>query len=156
MNGDSVKLMNEAILEALAGVRDGHGGPFGAIVVREGTIVGRGHNRVVAHNDPTAHAEIVAIREACASLGTFNLSDCDLYTTCEPCPMCYAAAWWSRLRTIYFGCDRHDAESAGFDDAAIYEDLEQGIRKVQMIQIGREACLGPIREWGSKPDRVSY
>ena len=149
--------MQAAIDEALSGVEKGDGGPFGAVVVRDGEIIARGHNQVVTENDPTSHAEIVAIRQACASLGTFDLSACDLYTTCEPCPMCYAAAWWAHIRAIYYGCTRDDAGSYGFDDAAIYDDLEgRGAREIPLTQIERQACLGPMRRWKDRPDRVPY
>ena len=153
--------MNEhikaAIDEAMKGVALNHGGPFGAVVVHNGAVLAAGHNNVVALSDPTAHAEVNAIRAACRKLGRFDLSDCELYTTCEPCPMCYAAAWWARIPTIYYGCSRDDAAAIGFDDAAIYDDLE-GVteRQVTMIQIGRESCLEPMQRWVEKPDRVPY
>ena len=148
--------MQAASDEALSGVRDGHGGPFGAVVVRGDEVIGRGHNSVVTTTDPTAHAEVVAIRDACRRLGRFDLSDCDLYTTCEPCPMCYAAAWWARIRTIYYGCDRHDAAGAGFDDKAIYDDLESGDRRIRTIQTDRDLGLIPMDAWKRRPDRVQY
>ena len=149
--------MEAAVAEARTGVERGHGGPFGAVVVHDGRIVARGHNNVVTLVDPTAHAEIVAIREACRVLGRFDLSDCELYTTCEPCPMCYAAAWWARIRAISYGCTRDDASQAGFDDAAIYDDLEGlATRQIEMVQLDREACLGPMRFWREKADRIPY
>jgi guanine deaminase len=148
--------MQEAIAEAMAGVRERHGGPFGAVIVREGGVVGRGHNHVVENTDPTAHAEIIAIRNACESLGRFDLSDCELYTTCEPCPMCYAAAWWARIHTIYYGCDRHDAAAIGFDDEAIYDDLEKGDRQIRTVQIDRDLCMEPMTAWKNSPDRTPY
>jgi guanine deaminase len=150
------KFMHEAIAEAMAGVREKHGGPFGAIVALGDQVVGRGHNHVVENTDPTAHAEIVAIRDACSRLGRFDLSDCQLYTTCEPCPMCYAAAWWARINTIYYGCDRHDAAAIGFDDEAIYNDLEQGVRQIRSIQIDRDLCMQPMIAWKDAPDRTPY
>lgn len=149
--------MQAAIEEALEGVANGDGGPFGAVIVRDGRIIARGHNRVVSANDPTAHAEVVAIRTACTALGTFDLSGCELYTTCEPCPMCYAAAWWARLDAIRFGCTRDDAAAAGFDDAAIYDDLEgRSERRIPMTQHARDACLAPMNRWREKQDRVPY
>jgi guanine deaminase len=149
--------MDAAISEALEGVEKGHGGPFGAVVVRNGAIIARGHNLVVVEDDPTAHAEIVAIRDACRTIGDFNLTGCELYTTCEPCPMCYAAAWWAGIAVIHYGCTRQDAAAAGFDDAAIYDDLEgRTERRIGMIQSEREACLIPMRRWREKPDRVPY
>jgi guanine deaminase len=149
--------MQEAVNEALHGVAELHGGPFGAVVVHNGTVIARGHNNVVSLNDPTAHAEIIAIRRACETLGRFDLSDCALYTSCEPCPMCYAAAWWARIPTIYYGCSRDDAASIGFDDAAIYNDLEgRSERQVSMVQVDRDACFVPMERWRDNPDRVPY
>ncbi len=150
--------MRIAIEEARYGVESRQGGPFGAVVVHEGRVVGRGHNTVITTNDPTAHAEINAIREAATSLGRFNLSDCTLYTTCEPCPMCYAAIYWARIATVYRGATQKDAEKIGFDDKAIYEDLAAapGDRKISMHEVDREACLGPFRLWESLPDHATY
>ncbi|MFW5826084.1 MAG: nucleoside deaminase [bacterium] len=149
--------MQAAIAEAFSGVEQRHGGPFGAVVVHGGEVIARGHNQVVTRNDPTAHAEIVAIREACRRLATFDLSDCELYTTCEPCPMCYAAAWWARLGKIHYGCSRRDAAAIGFDDEAIYDDLEgRSERRIAMVQEDRDACLAPMRRWRDRPDRVPY
>jgi guanine deaminase len=149
--------MKAAIEEALAGVEAAHGGPFGAVVVQAGRVIATGHNNVVATDDPTAHAEILAIRSACRALGRFELSDCELYTTCEPCPMCYAAAWWARIPTIYYGCSRDDAAGIGFDDAAIYDDLAgKSASQVQMRQIERNSCLVPMRRWAESPNRVPY
>lgn len=149
--------MQVAIDEALRGVTAGDGGPFGAVVVKDGEVIARGHNNVVRTHDPTAHAEVTAIRGACAALGRFDLHDCELYTTCEPCPMCYAAAWWARIPVIYYGCSRDDAGRIGFDDAAIYDDLGGRIpRQVRMVQTGRDECLEPMRVWQEKPDRVPY
>lgn len=149
--------MAEAVAEARSGVERGHGGPFGAVVVHEGKVIARGHNQVVTRNDPTAHAEIVAIRDACSALGRFDLADCELYTTCEPCPMCYAAAWWARIPIIHYGCTREDAADAGFDDAAIYNDLEgRAERQIDMVQMDRDACLGPMQHWRENPDRIPY
>ncbi len=146
-----------AIAEAIAGVERGHGGPFGAVVVRDGVIIGRGHNQVVTWLDPTAHAEVLAIRLACRETGRFDLHGCELYTTCEPCPMCYAAAWWARISTIHYGCTRGDAEQFGFDDSAIYADLEGRVPKqIRMVASAREACLEPMRLWRERPDRVPY
>jgi len=151
------RYMSVAVAEATAGVERGHGGPFGAVVVRDGEVVGRGHNEVVTHTDPTAHAEIIAIRAACRALGSFDLSGCELFTTCEPCPMCYAAAWWARISRIHYGCSRDDAAAIGFDDAAIYDDLEGRIeRRIPMTQLDRDACMEPMRVWQRKPDRVPY
>jgi len=149
--------MQAAIDAALAGVESGDGGPFGAVIVQDGRIVAAGHNRVIAIQDPTAHAEMVAIRAACRSLGRFDLANCQLYTTCEPCPMCYAATWWARIPVIHYGSTRDDAAAIGFDDAAIYADLAGGAaRQLRMIQIERERCLEPMQRWAKDPDRRPY
>jgi len=141
--------------------RDGmkqNGGPFGSIVVCGGEIVGRGYNQVTSHFDPTAHAEVVAIREACRSLGRFELRGCELYTSCEPCPMCLAATYWARLDRVFYACTRHDAAEIGFDDQFIYEELplEIAARSLPMSQIEREYSLELFREWVRKPNKVSY
>ncbi len=115
--------MREAIRLSFSLMRKGRGGPFGAVVVRGGDIIGRGCNRVTSSKDPTAHAEILAIRQACRKLGTFKLNGCDLYTSCEPCPMCLAAIYWARIRAVYYGNNRADAARIAFDDAAIYEQI---------------------------------
>ena len=113
--------MEEAIKEADAGIRARDGGPFGTVIVKDGTIVGRGHNRVLLKHDPTCHGEMEAIRDACANLGTHDLSGCQLYTTAEPCPMCLGATLWANIRTVYYGCNRKDTDSIGFRDDAFYE-----------------------------------
>ncbi len=152
------RYMQAAVEEAHYGVESREGGPFGAVIVHEGTIVGRGHNTVVTTNDPTAHAEINAIREASKTLGRFDLSDCTIYTTCEPCPMCYSALYWARIPVVYRGATQQDAAAIGFDDKEIYDDLAGAPenRKIPMKEIDREACLEPFRLWQSKPDRVLY
>ena len=150
--------MEAAIVEARAAVERTEGGPFGAVVVQGNRIVGRGHNTVVAAHDPTAHAEINAIRDASAFLGRFELSDCELYTTCEPCPMCYAAIYWARITVIYRGATKEDAAAVGFDDQAAYEDIARPAseREIAQIEVDREACLEPFHYWQSNPDRVPY
>ncbi len=149
--------MQVAIDAALAGVDAGDGGPFGAAIAHNGSVIAVGHNRVIATNDPTAHAEILAIRAAAARLGRFDLADCQLYTTCEPCPMCYAAAWWARIPVIHYGCTREDAAAIGFDDAAIYADLAgRAAPHLRMIQMDRASCLAPLQRWAADPDRVPY
>jgi len=149
--------MAAAVAEAMAGVRLGHGGPFGAVVVREGQVIARAHNRVVADNDPTAHAEVLAIRAAALALGRFELSDCDLYTTCEPCPMCLAAIHWARLRSVRYGATREDAAAAGFDDGRLYDILAgRQAAAVPMAQADAEACREPFRQWMAKGDRIPY
>lgn len=150
--------MREAIRQSKAGMDKGEGGPFGAIVVKDGRIVGRGNNRVLATNDPTAHAEVVAIRDACQNLGSFQLDDCEIYTSCEPCPMCLGAIYWARPKRVYFGCTRTDAANIQFDDDFIYEEigapLEQ--RKIPMIPLLREEALVVFREWQEKSDKTLY
>ncbi len=150
--------MREALRLAELGMRENHGGPFGCVVVREGEIVGRGHNRVTSTLDPTAHAEVVAIREACRALGTFELSGCELYTSCEPCPMCLAAIYWARLDRVYFANTRADAAAIGFDDELLYEELALPLerRRLEMKPLLREEGLAAFREWLAKPDKVAY
>jgi guanine deaminase len=144
--------------EASRGVKAGHGGPFGAVIVANGKRVASAHNEVVRTKDPTAHAEILAIRRATRKLGRFDLSDCVLYTSCEPCPMCLFAIHWARIRTVYFGCDRHDAREIGFDDGFLYDLMrgEAGQNPVTLVQAGREACLEAFEEWRAKRDKVPY
>jgi tRNA(Arg) A34 adenosine deaminase TadA len=136
----------------------GEGGPFGAVVVRGGAIVGAGWNRVTSANDPTAHAEIVAIRDACAALRTFSLAGCDLYTSCEPCPMCLAAVFWARIDRVFYAATRLDAAAAGFDDCAFYEQLSlpPERRAVPMIHGLRDEAVRVFDAWIKKPDRTPY
>lgn len=150
--------MRAAIALADAGVRSGRGGPFGCVIVRRGEIVGRGENRVTSANDPTAHAEVVAIRDACANLRNFQLTDCELYTSCEPCPMCLAAIYWARIPTIYFGNTRTDAAAVGFDDEFIYQQipLPPDQRAVKMRPLLRDFALVSLRAWAKKTDKVRY
>jgi len=150
--------MNLAAAEASAGVRKNHGGPFGAIIVRQRKVVARAHNEVIKTNDPTAHAEIVAIRKASARLKTFDLSTCELYTTCEPCPMCLAAILWARIQRVYYGCTRRDAEEIGFRDNLFYEQMrvKMGAGAVKLRRLGRRECLIVFREWADKKDKVPY
>ncbi len=153
-----IKFMAETIALAREGMNDNLGGPFGALVVRNGEIIGRGCNAVLALCDPTAHAEIQAIRMACRRLNNFHLEGCTLYCSCEPCPMCLAAAYWARLESIYFAATREDAASIGFADAAIYDDfyLEPGERRIPMTQLMRNEVLDVFQHWQAKPDRVIY
>jgi tRNA(Arg) A34 adenosine deaminase TadA len=150
--------MREAVSLGRTGMLHNGGGPFGAVVVCDEQIVGRGYNQVTPRLDPTAHAEIMAIREACQSLGRFDLRGCQLYTSCEPCPMCLAAIYWARLEKVYYACTRHDAAEIGFDDNFIYEQLPLEIaqRSLPMEQLEREDSLGLFRDWLEKPDRVPY
>jgi len=150
--------MREAVHLAEEGVRHGRGGPFGCVVVRRGEVVGRGHNRVTSTNDPTAHAEVVAIRDACANLETFQLTDCELYTSCEPCPMCLAAIYWARIPTVFYGNTRQDAAAIGFDDDFIYQQvpLPPEQRTVAMRPLLREEALATFQKWTAKTDKVRY
>lgn len=150
--------MREAIKEADAGMRGGRGGPFGCVIVRRGEIVARGHNRVTSTNDPTAHAEITAIRAACSQLATFQLDDCELYTSCEPCPMCLAAIYWARIPRIFYGNTRADAATIGFDDDFIYQQipLPPERRALDMQPLLRDEAQTSFREWQSKADKVRY
>jgi tRNA(Arg) A34 adenosine deaminase TadA len=150
--------MSRAIELAIENVRSGRGGPFGAVVVKDGRIVAEGANSVTASNDPTAHAEVVAIRAACNALGTFQLDGCDLYTTCEPCPMCLGAIYWARPAHVYFASTAADAAAAGFDDAFIYEQLAIPMfeRRIPFIEMMREESLACFRAWAGKSDRIDY
>ena len=152
------KFMREAIRLSREKMRRNRGGPFGAVIVRRGKIVGRGWNRVTSANDPTAHAEIMAIRDACRRLKTFRLNDCELYASCEPCPMCLAAIYWARLRKIYYANTRRDAAKIGFDDELIYCELTRPVsrRKLPMKQMLRKEALEVFAEWKNKPDKIRY
>jgi tRNA(Arg) A34 adenosine deaminase TadA len=150
--------MRSAIRLSIDMMRCGQGGPFGAVVVRKNRIVGRGSNQVTSTNDPTAHAEIVAIRDACDRLKTFQLEDCDLYTSCEPCPMCLSAIYWARFRKVYYGNTRKDAANIAFDDDFIYREVALPIRKrrIPMKQLLRKEALQAFAEWEQKADKVPY
>jgi len=150
--------MREAISLSIQKMRHGKGGPFGAIVVKGNKIVGRGWNEVTSANDPTAHAEIVAIREACRRLKTFRLDDCDLYASCEPCPMCLSAIYWARIRSVFYGNTRNDAAKIAFDDKKIYHEIALPIRQreLAMKQLLHKEALVAFREWKEKPDRIQY
>lgn len=132
--------MGEALKEAYEGIEQGHGGPFGTVIVKDGTIVGRGHNRVVYKKDPTCHGEMEAIRDACRTLDTFDLSGCELYTTAEPCPMCLGAVLWANIRTVYYGCDRGDTDAIGFRDKKFYEYLDGKEGVLEVRELEREKC----------------
>ena len=150
--------MARAIELSIENVRSGRGGPFGAVVVRGGKIIAEGVNCVTAVNDPTAHAEVVAIREACKKLGVFELKDCEMYTSCEPCPMCLGAIYWARPARVYFGSTAADASNAGFDDSFIYNEIPQphAQRKIPMIQMMRDEALEAFRTWQRQPNKVPY
>jgi guanine deaminase len=150
--------MAQAIEMAVDNVRAGRGGPFAALVVRGDQVIASGVNVVTSANDPTAHAEIVAIRAAGRALGDFRLTGCDIYATCEPCPMCLGAIYWARLTQVYFGCTRADAAAAGFDDSFIYEEIRAplGERNIPMIPLMREGSLRVFEMWRAKADRMPY
>ncbi len=150
--------MREAIRLSLSRMRANRGGPFGAVVVRKGKIVARGWNRVTSDNDPTAHAEISAIRAACKKLKTFQLDDCELYTSCEPCPMCLAAIYWARLKKVYYANTRRDAAKIEFDDALIYREVSRPIsqRQIPMKQLLHGEALKAFAEWQAKADKIRY
>ena len=150
--------MKVAIDLARQGMNSGRGGPFGCIVVKGDEIVGKGCNCVASHNDPTAHAEVVAIRDACTNLQSFQLTGCEIYTSCEPCPMCLGAIYWARPDRIYFAATRDDASAVGFDDSLIYEELNIPIaeRKIEMTSLQREDAIRLFKEWEEKPDKICY
>jgi guanine deaminase len=150
--------MAEAIRLSIQKMRENKGGPFGAVVVNNGKIIARGYNQVTSTLDPTTHAEIVAIRKACKKLKTFWLSDCELYTSCEPCPMCLSAIYWARIKKVYYANTRKDAARIGFNDAFIYEELKKNPlkRKLQSQQMMRNEALKAFEEWKKKKDKVNY
>ncbi|MCB0763877.1 MAG: nucleoside deaminase [Flavobacteriales bacterium] len=150
--------LREAIAIARSGMDRGDGGPFGCVIVKDGRVVGRGNNRVTSTNDPTAHAEVVAIREACASLGSFQLDGCVLYTSCEPCPMCLGAIYWARPDRIVFACTREDAADAGFDDQLIYDELPlpYNERRIPTEHLLRDEAQVVFTAWKAKEDKVEY
>ena len=150
--------MARAIRLSIDNVRSGRGGPFGAVVVKDGNIIAEGTNQVTSTKDPTAHAEIVAIREACRKLGAFDLEACQIYTSCEPCPMCLGAIYWARLSRVYFANADADASRVGFDDSLIYRELAlpYSQRKIPMIQMMREEALAAFRAWENKSNKIEY
>ena len=150
--------MRRAISLAQNGIDSNSGGPFGAVVVKNGEIVGEGCNRVTSTNDPTAHAEVVAIRNACQKLGSFQLDDCILYTSCEPCPMCLGAIYWARPSKIFYAATHADAADIGFDDHFIYEEIkrETGDRQIKTVNLLREEGLKVFRNWETKADKTEY
>jgi len=150
--------MREAIRLSRQKMRANQGGPFGAIIVRDGKIIGRGLNQVTATNDPTAHAEMIAIRHACKRLKRFHLEDCELYTSCEPCPMCLGAVYWARLAAVFYANTRRDAAAIQFDDNLIYREICLPVqrRKIRMRPLLRREALKVFEEWNKKADRISY
>lgn len=155
---DRMKFMLAAIELSKNGIMNNDGGPFGCVVVKDGVIVGKGWNKVTSTNDPTAHAEVTAIRDACTTLGTFQLNDCEIYTSCEPCPMCMGAINWARPAKVFYANTRVDAANIGFDDSLIYKELtlpfEQ--RKITMQALGRTEAIKVFEAWSAKTDRVDY
>ena len=148
------KYMRMAINEAKKGIRNGHGGPFGAVIVKDGEVIAKGHNQVVKNNDPTCHGEIMAIHKACKKLGTFDLSGCEIYTTGEPCPMCMAAILWANIDKVFYGCNILDTEEIGFRDKKFYE---QFANREQFIQeLDRKQCLKLYGEYKRIVDKVNY
>jgi len=152
------RFMARAIELSIEGVQSGRGGPFGAVIVKDGEILGEGVNQVTSTKDPTAHAEMLAIRMACARLGSFELKNCELYTSCEPCPMCLGAIYWARLARVYFANTAEDAAKFGFDDSLIYSELKQAHanRRIPVIQMMREEALAGFHAWEAKPNKILY
>jgi len=150
--------MNEAIRLSFETMRNNTGGPFGAVVVKDGKIIARGFNQVVSSNDLTAHAEIVAIRDACKMLNDFQLTGCEIYTSCEPCPMCMSALYWSRVDKVFYANSKSDAAKIGFDDNFIYEELAlpYSQRKIELIRIMDNKAIEAFNEWAAKIDKVRY
>jgi guanine deaminase len=155
---DKEQFMKEAIRLSLEMMRSGKGGPFGAVIVKDGKIIARGFNQVTSHNDPTAHAEVVAIREACKTLNTFQLTGCEIYTSCEPCPMCLGAIYWARPDKMYYANTKKDAANIGFDDDFIYEEIALPLnqRKLKTEQMCRAEALKAFEEWAQKTDKIDY
>jgi guanine deaminase len=158
MQDNHKKFMLEAIRLSQEGMQKGAGGPFGCVIVKDGEIVGSGHNRVTSTNDPTAHAEVVAIRDACARLGTFQLNDCIVYTSCEPCPMCLGAIYWARPDKIYFANSRKDAASINFDDDFIYQEIGMPVdeRSIPSEQLMRKEGYEVFKLWADNGDKTLY
>jgi guanine deaminase len=152
------KFLHEAIRLSLEKSRAGEGGPFGAVIVRNDEIIGQGWNRVTSTNDPTAHAEMMAIRDACRRLQTFSLAGCDIYTSCEPCPMCLAAIYWARLDRVYYAATRQDAAAVGFDDSRIYDELAMDIgnRSIPMMQDLHDEACEVFLAWLQQTNRILY
>lgn len=155
---DDMAFMRQAVDLALEGVKRDEGGPFGCVIIHKGKIIGRGNNKVTSANDPTAHAEILAIREACDHLGSHQLEGCTLYTSCEPCPMCLGAIYWARPEKVYYAGNKMDAARSGFDDDFIYKEilLSPENRSIEFRQIGREEALKAFRAWDEKEDKIEY
>ena len=150
--------MSKAIDLAQKGANSNSGGPFGAVIVKDNKIIAEGYNKVTSTNDPTAHAEIVAIKKACKKLNSFQLEDCIIYTSCEPCPMCLGAIYWARPKKVFYACNRDDASVIDFDDQFIYDELKKQInnRKIEFNNIMREDGLKVFKNWNDKTDKIKY
>jgi tRNA(Arg) A34 adenosine deaminase TadA len=150
--------MNVAFKEAFGGIRNNHGGPFGAVIVKDNVIIGKGCNMVVSNNDPTAHAEIVAIREACNNINSYDLSGSLLFSTCEPCPMCLSAVYWANIKQVIFSLSRYDAELMGFKDKNIYREinLDQSERTIKFRKVDHPSIKDLMEEWNLKADKSHY
>lgn len=150
--------MKRAIELAVENVRLERGGPFGAVIVRDGVMVAEGHNMVTSGCDPTAHAEVTTIRLAAKALGTFDLSGCEIYSSCEPCPMCLGAIYWARLDRIYFGCTQHDAADAGFDDSLIYDEIRRSLseRRIPIVGLDRAEAMEAFDAWKASNFKIGY
>lgn len=158
MDNTHLKFMQRAIELAREGMHNGHGGPFGCVVVKDNEIIAEGWNRVTSTNDPTAHAEVTAIRLACEKLGSFQLDGCVIYTSCEPCPMCLGAIYWARPEQVFYGCDRQDAANIAFDDQFIYDEIDAHIddRQIPFTQINQAEAVAVFKEWHQKTDKTEY
>ncbi|MBJ2173177.1 nucleoside deaminase [Aureibaculum sp. A20] len=150
--------MTEAIQLAIKGMNANEGGPFGCVIVKDDKIIGRGNNKVTSNNDPTAHAEVTAIRDACKHLNSFQLEGCIIYTSCEPCPMCLGAIYWARPDKVYFGCSQTDAANIGFDDAFIYKEIDLAFdkRSIPFQQVARTTAIEAFNKWTEKEDKTAY
>ncbi|WP_439151393.1 nucleoside deaminase [Winogradskyella sp.] len=155
---DKKLFMIEAVNTALKGMSKNEGGPFGCVIVKDGKIIGRGNNKVTSTNDPTAHAEVIAIRDACKSLNSFQLEGCEIYTSCEPCPMCLGAIYWARPDKVYYGSNQSDAARIGFDDEFIYKEipLPYNKRSIPFEQLARDVAIEAFEEWTKKEDKIKY
>ena len=148
------KYMRMAINEAKKGIKSGHGGPFGTVIVKNGEVIAKGHNQVLKNNDPTCHGEIMAIHKACKKLGTYDLEGCELYTTGEPCPMCMSAILWANIDKVYYGCTIYDTEDIGFRDVKFYKIQQPGEREKLIHELDRKACLKLYQEYKSKTHKI--
>jgi len=158
MSNEILDFIKEAVRLSRENVISGDGGPFGAVIVKEGKIIASGTNKVTSKNDPTAHAEIEAVRSACSLLNTFNLSGCEIYSSCEPCPMCLSAIYWARLDKIYFANTKNDAAEINFDDNFIYEEISKPLhkRKIPILKIDHDDAKKVFEEWIKKEERINY